>query len=237
MLKVLKKLILSICIVVLFLSSYKIISYLYSSFNNKSIYRDISTQYHKKYESKEGSNDFLKDINKDIVAWIRLPNTNIDYPVVKGVDNSFYLNHDINGDKSIHGSIFIDYRNKLDEDKNLIIYGHHMKDGTMFKDLVKYKDQDFFEKNKYIHLYIDGKLIEYEIFSVMLVGGSSDYIDINLNSSDEFSQYLDNIIENSLFYRDISFDGSEKLLTLSTCSYEFDNARTVVYGIKHGLLD
>ncbi|OLS02320.1 class B sortase [Tissierella creatinophila] len=229
--KIIKRLAILVSVVVLLVSSYRIVSYGYKSVNNKNLYKDISSIYTSRATTSDGLNS-LKEINKDIVAWIEIPNTNIDYPVVQGKDNSFYLTHDIKGKKSPHGSIFMDYRNLVGEDKSLVIYGHHMKDGTMFKDLVKYKDKDFFDKNKEIFVIIDGKKIEYEIVSVLLTKGDSEYIDIDFESSNEFLDYIERIKKDSLFYREIPFDGDEKLLTLSTCSYEFDNARTAIYAIK-----
>ena len=126
----------------------------------------------------------------------------------------------------------MDYRNKNSDDKNLIIYGHHMKDGTMFKDLVKYKEAEFFKENNLVYLDIDGKILEYEIFSVIVTQGDSDYISIDFNDSDEFLNYIEDVRRNSLLNRDIDLNGDEEILTLSTCSYEFDNARTAIYAVK-----
>lgn len=224
--------ILIIATVVLLSSSYKIVSYFYNSENNKKIYKELSKNYQSLGENDHTKEQSLKTINENIIAWISLPNTRIDYPLVRGDDNLFYLDHDINKKPSIHGSIFMDYRNKNSHDKNLVIYGHHMKDGTMFKDLVKYKDADFFKENDLIYLDIDGELLEYKIFAVIVTDGNSDYISIDFNDSDEFLNYIEDIKKNSLFKRDLAFDGHEEILTLSTCSYEFDNARTAIYAVK-----
>ena len=126
----------------------------------------------------------------------------------------------------------MDYRNGLKEDKNLVIYGHYMKDGSMFKDLIKYKDEDFFKDNKDIYIDLDGQKERYEIFSVLLTKGDSGYIDIDFDSPESFLSYIEEINNNSLFTRDIDFKGDEEIVTLSTCSYEFHDARTVVFGIK-----
>lgn len=92
-------------------------------------------------DSKENK---LKAINPDYKLWINIPNTDIDYPVVQGKDNDFYLNKNFNKEKSESETIFIDYRNhiNLDTEKNIVFYGHHMKDGTMFNQINKYKNVD-----------------------------------------------------------------------------------------------
>ncbi len=221
-----------IAVTILLFSSYKITSYFYNSQSNKKIYKELSKEYESREENDHIKEKSLKTINKNILAWIKVPNTKINYPIVRGDDNLFYLNHDINNNLSIHGSIFMDYRNKNSDDKNLILYGHHMKDGTMFKDLVKYKDVDFFKENDIIYLDVDGEILEYEIFAVIVTDGDSDYISIDFNNSDEFLNYIEKIKRNSLLKRDIIFNGDEDILTLSTCSYEFDNARTAIYAVK-----
>lgn len=230
--KIFKGIVLLIAVTILLFSSYKITSYFYNSQSNKKIYKELSKEYESREENDHIKEKSLKTINKNILAWIKVPNTKINYPIVRGDDNLFYLNHDINNNLSIHGSIFMDYRNKNSDDKNLILYGHHMKDGTMFKDLVKYKDVDFFKENDIIYLDVDGEILEYEIFAVIVTDGDSDYISIDFNNSDEFLNYIEKIKRNSLLKRDIIFNGDEDILTLSTCSYEFDNARTAIYAVK-----
>lgn len=76
--------------------------------------------------------------------WLNISNSNIDYPVVQGMDNDFYLNHSFYKEESISGTLFIDYRNNIDSDKNIVIYGHHMKNETMFHDLNFFKEEEFF---------------------------------------------------------------------------------------------
>lgn len=250
--KWIRKTILFLAILILLGSSFKIVSYLNESRKNKSIYTSIKKDYYRSVgkaktkslkESKnkdhiedsspgENPEKKLKDINQDIIAWLRVPGTGIDYPVVKENDNEFYLTHDINREPSIHGSIFMDYRNTMEGDKNLVIYGHYMRDGTMFRDLINYKDKDFFDKNRTITVDMDGEKNEYEIFSVLLTKGDSGYIDIDFDSEENFLAYVETINKKSLFQRNLDFSGDEEIITLSTCSYEFDNARTVIYGVK-----
>lgn len=208
-----------------------IIYYFYNSINNKKIYNDISESYHK--DKKEGKPKDLSKINEDVLGWIEVPGTEIDYPVVQGEDNDFYLDHDIKKNKSIHGSIFMDYRNRLEKDQNLIIYGHHMKDGSMFKDLTRYKEEDFFSNNRDIYLDIEGERQKYKIFSLSVLRANVDYIKTSFHSKEEFLSYIEGIKKDAYLYRDFDFSGEEKILTLSTCSYEFKDARTVIHAVKN----
>nr|WP_300003941.1 class B sortase [Tissierella sp.] len=231
--KLLKRIVLFLAIIIFSLSAYKVASYFLSSMDNKKAYKNISKEYKAAESIEETSNlDLLKEKNENIVAWLDVPSTNINYPVVKGSDNDFYLTHDMEDKKSIHGSIFMDYRNLAKDDRNLVIYGHYMKDGTMFKDLINYKEETFFKDNPDIFVDLGGEKERYEIFSVVLTTGDSGYIDIDFSSEESFLDYIDNIKAKSLFTRDIDFKGGEKIVTLSTCSYEFHDARTVVFGVK-----
>jgi sortase B len=171
----------------------------------------------------------LLEINKEVVGWINIPDTHIDYPVLQAGDNEYYLNHDINGNKSLFGSIFMDFRNNINgSDSNIILYGHNMKNGSMFHDLVYYKDQQFFEKHPIIFfdtLYEEEK---WEIFSVYVTNVKFNYLITNFKTVEEQQKYLNIIKDKSLFKKDITLTKDDKILTLSTCSYEFKNARLVV---------
>jgi sortase B len=175
----------------------------------------------------------LQKKNKDIVAWIYIPSTNIDYPVVKGADNEFYLNHDALKKRSSAGALFLDFKNKLGKDakssdKNLTIYGHHMKNGTMFKDLTKFRSKEFFNDNKYI--YLDTKYIRetWEIFSVYITAADFNYRQPNFTSTKEYTNFLKSIKSKSIYPTNVQFTANDSILTLSTCSYEFEDARLVV---------
>lgn len=177
--------------------------------------------------------DKLLGINKDIIGWINIPNTVIDYPVVKTTNNDYYLNHNILKEKSTSGSIFLDFRNEIEEfDRNSILYGHNMKNGTMFKDLMKYKDEEFFKENDIISFSTIYEDTKWEIFSAYVTDTNFYYIQVNFENDKEYSDFLNTIKAKSMFYKDIELDGSEEILTLSTCSYEFNDARFVIHGKK-----
>ncbi len=106
----------------------------------------------------------LKNINPDYRFWIKVEGTNIDFPVVQGEDNDFYLHHNFNKEKSFSGSIFVDSENNLNDDSNIVVYGHNMRNDTMFAQIKHFKNENFFNANKYVTLYRDGKKSKFEIF-------------------------------------------------------------------------
>ena len=179
----------------------------------------------------------LKEKNSDYKMWIKMNETNINYPVLQGKDNDFYLYADFNGDYYYPGSIFIDYRNDIENDNNLWIFGHHMADGSMFADLVKLKDETYFNENPEIVLLKDGIQYVYEIFAVNVVPADGAEVVFDFNNEDEMNKYMERIKEESIFYRDIKAEdivgeeGISSLITMVTCSYEFDDARTLVSAV------
>lgn len=166
--------------------------------------------------------------NKDFRFWIKIDNTKIDYPVVQGNDNSFYLKHGFSKEENISGSIFLDYRVNKDS-KNAIIYGHNMKNGSMFNNVELFKNEDFFNNNKFINITRDGKEYVYEVFSVYYLSGEkTSHLQTNFKNNDEFKTYLETVKKNSMFNssREVNLND---IVTLSTCSYEKKNCRTVVH--------
>lgn len=170
----------------------------------------------------------LKNINSDYVFWIKVAGTNIDFPVVQGKDNDFYLKHDFNKNKSFSGSIFVDYKSNINTDKNIIIYGHNMRNDTMFAQMKQFKNENFFKNNKYVTLYRDGTKKEYEIFSVYLANAKELKVSSDFSNNDDYEKYLKEQKEKSMFKRNVDLNSGDKIITLVTCSYAFDDARIVV---------
>ncbi|MCR1898234.1 class B sortase [Irregularibacter muris] len=226
-----RKSLLILSIAGLLFSSGMIINYFYKSFQNKQTAQELSQIYHTPGKGEEGFKK-LQGENQNIIGWIEIEGTKIDYPIVQGEDNDFYLTHDVEGKKSIHGSIFMDYRNDFSKDQNLIVYGHHMKDGTMFENLVQYKNKDFFDENREFDINLLGEKSTYEIFAISVLSGNEDYLKTSFSSKEEFLAHIQKLKDNAKFYRDIAFAGEEEIITLSTCSYEFKEARTVVHARK-----
>lgn len=128
----------------------------------------------------------LQAINPDIVAWLRIPGV-LEYPVVRGEDNSYYLNHTVQKTYNIAGSIFLDYRNERDfSDRKNIIYGHNMKDGSMFHVLRNYQDIDFFQENTDMEVYLpDKRILKYQIRACEQVPADSEIYQIEKGNAEE----------------------------------------------------
>lgn len=169
----------------------------------------------------------LEETNADYKMWLSIPNTNIDYPVVQGKDNDFYLHNNFYKDENPSGAIFMDYKNNLDTDKNLIIYGHNMKDGTMFCELNKYKETDDISNCK-INIIKNNSELTYEVFSVFVTDEKFDNLKYSFKSTEEYINYLKYLKAKSIssnLSEDINYSS---IITLYTCSYEFEGARTIV---------
>jgi sortase B len=220
-----RKIINLILIIIIFICTYKI----YQKLND---YRESDKLYEEIRIVKEEDDNF-KNISKDYRGWIKVDDTNIDYPILQSTDNLYYLNKDINGDYLAAGSIFMDCDNNNFEDKNTILYGHNMKNKSMFYSLRNFKEENFFDGKNIIIETASGQTLEYEVFSAYITDASFNYIQTEFNG--DFKTFLQNICEKSMHKSNIEVDENDKIITLSTCSYEFDNARMVVHGkLKKG---
>ncbi len=174
----------------------------------------------------------LERINSDSVAWITCEGTEIDYPVVKGRDNIFYLHHLFNGEPNMLGSIFMDYRNHNDfSDKNTVIYGHNISDGSMFFSFTKYKKQEYYDKFPKIQIYTPACDFTIELFAGIVVKGDYEYVRFKFRDKHDFQNYIDSLIKKSTFKSKTSVKADDQIVTFSTCTYEFDNARYLLFGI------
>ncbi len=153
----------------------------------------------------------IKRVNKDIIGWIKVDNTKINYPLVKGKDNKYYLKHDLNKRNNSAGWVFMDYRNNLD-DQNIIIYGHHRKNGTMFGSI-----DDLFKhpKDGKILLVVNGENRYYQIFSIYKAKTNESAFQLNFNN---FQEELDNMCKKSVYDFKKDLSSVTHIITLSTCS-------------------
>lgn len=174
----------------------------------------------------------LKSINSDYQMWLQVDNTEINYPVVQTIDNSYYLEHNFRKESNISGTIFVDYLNNIETDKNLVIYGHNMRNGTMFNNLNKYKDAQFFSSNNTINIVREGNVYKYEVFSVYVEKAKDLNHGITFATADDFLNYVAGVRGKSIYNRDIDISENDKLITLVTCSYEFTDARTIVVAVQ-----
>lgn len=212
---------------------YTIGLYLWESYNNNKLNDDLHKEFVGATENNGDKDRFrsLLEINPQVVGWIKIDQTKVDYPVLKAEDNEFYLHHNINKQVARAGSIFMDYRNEgKGEDKNTIIYGHHMKDGSMFKDLMGYKKEQFFVEHPLITFDTMEKVTYWEIFSVYITEASYDYVRTDFIDDVDYENFLKEIKNRSLYDTGIEISKEDNILTLSTCTYEFDDARLTVHG-------
>jgi sortase B len=184
------------------------------------------------YDDKNaGLLDDLKNINSDICAWITIPDTNIDFPIVQCEDNEYYLSHDIEKNYSYMGVPFLDYRNNSDfSDFNSIIYGHNIKNRRMFSDINKFKTQEFFDTHTVGYLTLNDRKHTINFIACDVVESTSFAYTTVFLSDDEKDNFIENIRKNAVCMRNFDDLKNKNLCTLSTCSYEFDNARTVLIG-------
>ena len=182
--------------------------------------------------------DELKKVNPDVVGWIYCEDTVINYPILQGEDNDFYLHHDLNGKKTSAGSIFVDCNNMGDfSDVNSIIYGHHMKNGSMFACLQNWENQDFYDAHKYMWIITPEANYEVWIYSGYLTDAFSDsYLGIR-NWGEMAEEYILTAQSNSDITPLVNYDtfkkcedDDQRYIMLSTCEYEFQNARYVIHG-------
>lgn len=174
----------------------------------------------------------LREINPDIIAWIDIPGASISYPVVLGRDNEYYLTHSAEQSENKSGAIFMDMGNNADfSDQNTVIYGHNMKDGSMFAGLHKYEDKEFFLQHPYINIYLpDGGVSKYEIISAYVANAESDTYRLNFADEEEFAEYKQAARERSAVKAQAAADGD--IITLSTCIQDEQDSRYVVVAAK-----
>lgn len=177
----------------------------------------------------------LKKINPDVVGWIRFEEpSQISYPLVKGTDNEKYLKTTFEGNRNSAGTLFLDMNNAGDfSDYNTFIYGHNMKNGSMFGRLRKYKSKSFCEKNPYFYIYTpDGMEVKYQVFAASVVKDSSDSYRKWYADDADFEQYLKYIKGTSLYNVKVEVNSSSKIVSLSTCTNVSDDERLLVHGVK-----
>ncbi len=175
--------------------------------------------------------DYLRTVNSDIVGWLYCPGTVINYPVVQGNDNSYYLTHLADGSENRNGSLFIDCDNAADlSDENTIIYGHHMQSGAMFASLVKYADQAYYEAHPYMYLDVGDVQYLVEVFAGYDAAVDDDAYCRTFACEKDFAEWLGQVKAKSDFSADVKVAVGDRVISLSTCSYGFEDARYVVHG-------
>jgi len=173
----------------------------------------------------------LLSINEDCVGWIMIDDTKINYPIVQGDDNNYYLRRLFDGTWNSAGCIFLDYRVAEDFSyRNNPIYGHKMNNGSMFADLSNYKKQEYYDLHPIGYLLTPEQNYQIEFFAGFVVRSDGIAWDYEFESDEDFEEWLIDIQEMSCFESEIQPEVTDTIITLSTCSYEFSYARFVLLG-------
>lgn len=234
--------------------SYKLYDY-YTSDENKAFVKEINTKVTEtkkeklsvsdktqdlkvevKPEQKKESEKFklAKQTNSEIIAFIKINDTRIDYPVLQTKDNDFYMTRNVKKEKDRNGSIFADYEVSIKDDPdNLIIYGHHMRNKNMFHDLSKFRDSRFFNNHRYFNIEFEDHTRKYEVILLAVVNLENEGVfeyNTHLNWSENMNaeKYVKAFRSYQKNSRDVKVESKDKLLTLSTCAYEYKDGRLVI---------
>ena len=253
------KIILMLLIVILAISSYFFIKELVKNKKETDIFDDLQeivenpenttnenqfTDILEKEESNLSSENTynlenIAKINSDIIGWIKIDGTNIDYPIMQNGD--YYLHKDIYKNYSSHGTPYLAFYCDVKKSDNLIIYGHHMKDNTMFSQLEKYKNYNFYLNHKYIKFFTieNGRTIEntYEVMIAFKTIAYSDegfryYSYTDFQNYEDYEEFVENCRNLEFYYTGVVGTHQDKYITLSTCEYSQKNGRMVVVAKK-----
>ena len=163
-------------------------------------------------------------INEEICAWISVPGTNVNYPILQSniTEENYYLNHDVNKKSSAKGAIYIQRNNTWNfSDPNTVVYGHNMKNGSMFGSLKKFRKADFFDANRYIYVYTPGHILTYEIYSAFVYDDRHILNSFDFSSEEEYAEFLSATLSPKSMTRNvregIEVDTNDRIITLSTC--------------------
>jgi len=250
-LKNLKRLLFIVLIGIFVYSGISIARYIYDGYTSSKINDQLRKQYATTFQAGETEQNAVDDseqssvdqlqqhkdrfeslheINADIVGWISIADTSIDYPVVQHSDNDYYLDHNIEQKRSSRGAIFMDYRNEHAlVDTHTVIYGHHMKDDSMFGELSKYKDENYYKEHAIITLDTLEQPTRWQIFSVYVYSPDHQFFQYEFETEQQYSDYLNEIVESSMYSTDIEVTSKDQLLSLVTCTYEVSDARFIVH--------
>ncbi len=228
-----------ICLFGVLFASYKLIFWKKSDVDNKNIQKEVEKSI--KIENLVENDtekvafdvnfDSLKRQNSDTVGYLKVKNTKIDYVVVQSKDNKYYLTHNFKKKPNSAGWVFADYHNKFDgKDRNIVIYGHNMRNGSMFGTLKKtmtkkwYKNSD----NHIITFVTEQGNLKYQVFSVYSIPVEEYYINTKFKNNDEFYKFIKTLKKRSIYNFNVTLEKTDKILTLSTCNSGGKN-RTVLH--------
>ena len=219
-------------IIVLVFSGYKIIKWFLNNKENENIQSDLAQYVEiQKDENDTEDNTYkidfkaLKEINSDTVGWIKVNGTNIEYVVVQGDDNNYYLNHNFEKQSNNAGWIFADYKNKFDyTDYNIVIYGHNMRNDSMFGTLKNVLTSGWLKNtdNYVIKLSTEKENTLWQVFSVYRIPTTNDYLQINFSDNKDFKKFAEMLKNRSDYNFNTNINENDRIITLSTCFNKTD---------------
>ena len=243
--KIIKISVVILLIGIMLISSYFIYKNMQEDKEQEEIFEELEnivttneTNEEKEQQEDNVNLNKLNKINNDIVGWLKIENTNINYPVMQTKDRpDYYLRKNFYKEYSVFGTPYIDENCDIENGNNLIIYGHHINGNKMFGELENYKNEEYYNKHKFIKFYTLNEKAEYEIISVFKTTVYNDkgfkyYQYYNLEDEREFETFINKCKELSLYDTQKIAKYGDKLLTLSTCEYSQNNGRLVVVARK-----
>jgi len=252
--KIILRVVLTICILAVVVFAVAIVRELYIDGQSRSFYSDLSAGVETRLDgtglpasgnalplhpddadyvwSPYVDFDSLNLIYPGIVAWIKLEETVLDYPVMQYTDNERFMTHLPDGTWHRSGSIFLDYRNGSDfSDKSILIYGHETRNHDMFGVLKNYRNQEFYDENPVVYLYTPHKDYKIVLFAGHLAHSQRDHPPLEFKDDEEFLKYVGHLKSISLFDSDVPISADDRIVSLCTCAYDFDEARLVIVGV------
>ena len=206
----------------------------YSLWDSNLVYQEADAAEYAVFRPEEEGPGFaeLRRANPEVIAWLTVNDTPIDYPVTQADDNDKYINTNAKGEYALSGSIFLDHRNSPHfDDFNSIIYGHHMEKKRMFGALSDFSDQEYFDSHPYGGLYFDGKDHGLEFFAIVLTDAYDGALFSPVGTGGEARQaYLDRILARAVCARELSVDTEDRIIVLSTCTSAITNGRYMLFG-------
>ena len=206
----------------------------YSLWDANQVYLAADAASYEAYvptEEDTRSYEELRAINPEVIGWIRVNDTSINYPLLQAQDNEKYVNMDLEGNFSLSGAIFLNCMNAPDfSDFNSIIYGHHMEKNKMFGDIGLFSEEKYFDAHPYGNLFFGGKDHGVEFFAFLTVDAYDDLFWVCGEGTKERQAYLDDILERALYLRKLEVTTKDRLVLLSTCTTSMTNGRNILVG-------
>lgn len=207
----------------------------YSLWDANQIYCDAAATQYEQYKPSSADSlsfDELKKLNQEVIGWITVFGTKIDYPIVQADNNEKYVNTNVKGEYSLSGSIFLDCYNKADfTDFNSILYGHHMERGAMFGDIGKFTGGNYFRSHKYGNLYVNGSDYGVEFFAFLEVDAyNSKVFAPGINADEDRQSYIEYLFTEATNKSAMDIGTEDHIILLSTCTADITNGRQILAG-------